>query len=602
MAYISKIDRRRERERKIAAKNRRELIAAQLTRRDLMKMGLLTSAGYLIPKKGLSARAESGGRYVVDDPQSPPVTPFVDDLPIPAIARPVDAPLNPAPTIPPNTAAGEARTRDHQRFNEFFPNDRVYYEFRVREAAHRFHQEYDPDTIYGFTDRPDTPATFPGPTYHAFYNRPILVRMRNELRPVNEPQPGGFGRPEITIHLHNGHTPSESDGFPGDFFGRLTANDPFKFYDQHYPNILAGWDTFPPTGDERETMNTLWYHDHRFDFTAQNVYKGLAGFYLLFDSKDSNNEQDLTPGAFRLPSGAFDIPLIFADKVFDEDTAKLVFDQFELDGILGDRFTVNGKIQPRLRVHPRKYRFRLLDGGPSRFYEFFLSNNQPFTLISNDGNLLPAPLQVSSVRLGVAERVDVIIDFTGKQGQTIYLENRLEQTDGRGPTGNILPQSQATRLLKFEVTLPQVEDPSQVPASFRALPPTGGEVATRIWRFDRTNGQWAINNELFNVNVVRATPRRGTAEKWVLQNNSGGWEHPIHIHFEEFQILTRNGVPIPDGNREKARKDVVRLGRNETVELFMRFREFEGRYPMHCHNTIHEDHAMMLRWDIIPPA
>jgi FtsP/CotA-like multicopper oxidase with cupredoxin domain len=84
-----------------------------------------------------------------------------------------------------------------------------------------------------------------------------------------------------------------------------------------------------------------------------------------------------------------------------------------------------------------------------------------------------------------------------------------------------------------------------------------------------------------------------------LQNNSGGWEHPVHIHFEEFQILTRNGnLPPPV---ERGRKDVARLGRNETIRLFMRFRDFVGRYPMHCHNTIHEDHAMMLRWGIVHP-
>ena len=88
------------------------------------------------------------------------------------------------------------------------------------------------------------------------------------------------------------------------------------------------------------------------------------------------------------------------------------------------------------------------------------------------------------------------------------------------------------------------------------------------------------------------------SEHWIFQNNSGGWAHPIHVHFEEFQILERNGMPIPPNSVEKARKDVVRLGPNETVKVFFRFRDFRGRFPMHCHNTIHEDHAMMLRFDI----
>jgi FtsP/CotA-like multicopper oxidase with cupredoxin domain len=100
------------------------------------------------------------------------------------------------------------------------------------------------------------------------------------------------------------------------------------------------------------------------------------------------------------------------------------------------------------------------------------------------------------------------------------------------------------------------------------------------------------------VNEVRAAIKQNTAEMWTLENKSGGWSHPIHIHFEEFRILSRNGVAPPPW--ERGRKDVVVVGPNETVKIFMRFRDFVGRHPMHCHNTVHEDHAMMLRWDIVP--
>jgi len=92
--------------------------------------------------------------------------------------------------------------------------------------------------------------------------------------------------------------------------------------------------------------------------------------------------------------------------------------------------------------------------------------------------------------------------------------------------------------------------------------------------------------------------RRNSAEQWLIQNNSGGWMHPIHIHFEEFRMLNRNGVPIGPGNTEFSRKDVLRLQHGELNLVFFRFRDFQGRYVVHCHNTLHEDHAMMLRWDI----
>jgi FtsP/CotA-like multicopper oxidase with cupredoxin domain len=303
----------------------------------------------------------------------------------------------------------------------------------------------------------------------------------------------------------------------------------------------------------------------------------------------------------RLPSGQYDVPLIFADKLFDS-TGQLYYDQFNNDGFIGDRFLVNGKIQPTFKVARRKYRFRMLDAGPSRFYEFFLSNGQNFTQISNDGNLLPAPVTTQSIRLAVAERKDVIIDFSGVPiGTSIYLENRLEQRDGQGPQDYLLSQTDATPVLRFDVDRdPPTPDTSRVPTSLRALPPVtlSEVVATRYWTFDQQNGQWVVNNRLFDVNRVDATVRKGTAEKWVIRNGSRRWHHPIHVHFEEYQILSRNGQAPPV--QERARKDVLELHPNEEVIIFIRFRDFTGRYVMHCHNTVHEDHAMMVRFDIVP--
>src|SRR5690606_199365 len=117
-----------------------------------------------------------------------------------------------------------------------------------------------------------------------------------------------------------------------------------------------------PKGDPREALGTLWFHDHRMDFTAPNVYRGLAGFYLLFDHIDSGNENDPSPTALRLPSGVgdFDIPLMVQDKKFDSG-GYIQFDQFNNDGILGNKHLVNGKIQPYFPVLRRKYRFRILN-------------------------------------------------------------------------------------------------------------------------------------------------------------------------------------------------------------------------------------------------
>ena len=225
---------------------------------------------------------------------------------------------------------------------------------------------------------------------------------------------------------------------------------------------------------------------------------------------------------------------------------------------------------------------------------------------ANDGNLLPAPLlNQFKVRLGVAERADIVVDFARfPLGTELYFVNRLLRPDNRGPTTVQVP---GTPVLKILVDRnPPAPDVSRVPSLLRPLRPLdAAEVAAapqRRWVFERTNGMWAVNGQFFDVFASRATVRKGSAEVWELVNPSGGWSHPVHIHFEEGRILSRTheGSSIPVPAHERGRKDVYVLGPNESVKVFLRFRDFMGKYPMHCHNLVHEDHAMMIRWDIVP--
>lgn len=664
--FGEKVSRRRFKEAQEAAKNRRELIAAGLTsRRDLMKMGLLTAGGMLVAKSGLSARAQvagpNGGSSQTKtnnppsggDNQSPgtnqncvpgnqmasPVTrAFVTALPIMPIAATVPlSSYNPQPTNAPNPNSGsdgsEVRAFAHQgptNFPNLFPNANAlskYYKFhQVQFTTKQFSPDLPSQTIWGFDDGTHGPHS-PGPTYQATYGVPQMTRNINALPNITQQNNTGFGMPSVTTHLHNAHNPSESDGNPCDFY----ING--RFCDQYYPNVLAGFSTgqFGTTGDVNESLSTLWYHDHRVDFTSQNTYKGLVGFYCLFNQFDTGNEET----GFRLPSfPEFDIPLTFADKVFDQNTAELVFDLFNLDGILGDKFLVNGVIQPFLNVSARRYRFRMLDTGPSRFYEFFLTGNiggkgnpttNPFFLIGTDGNLIPKPIQVQSVRIGPAERVDVVIDFTGMNGQTLYLENRLNQINGQGPVavdsqlnpqnspttecvgiqGNsnpaILPAGTGNLILQFNVGK-AVTDNSLPPSeqTFYNLPTTTDTPRIiRTFKFDRLNGQWSINGQFMDCNNPRFAVTTNSSEHWILTNLTGDWTHPVHIHLEEHQILSRNRA-APTVPTDQGRKDVTQLHPNERVELFFRFRDWQHKYPIHCHNVVHEDHAMMAIWNSVP--
>jgi FtsP/CotA-like multicopper oxidase with cupredoxin domain len=581
-----------------------------MRRRDALKLGLAAGGA------GLFARGAAAGQEQQDrraellkflcppdgfpdqlSRPSPAAEPFVAELFVPPVKRPV-AKLDPAPD-----------PRAHQRYEEFPP--KKFYEIRETEINWQYHPRppYDKGSwSWGFD------GTTPGPTYHARYGEPVLTRRFNTLPPVGQSKVT-WALPSTTSHLHNGHTASESDGNPQDWI------DSGEFWDHHYGNFPSGF-------DPREKLTTLWYHDHRLDFTAANVYAGLAGFYLLFDEQDSGDENDRNPAAWRLPSGKYDVPLLIHDVLFaaqPDGTAQVAFNPFVTDGWLGDMVTVNRRIRPHFKVERRKYRFRILNGGPSRFYQLFLSSGKPFLIVTGDGNFQPEPVRAESIYFSVAQRVDVIIDFSEyKVGDSVTLINRLEQTNGRGPTGRLLDPGDG--ILRFDVVPSTGPDPSRVPDFFRPLPPVdlGLVKFHRTWEFDYDGGVWTINGRVFDPNRIDAGIEQGSAEIWTFRNAGNDWAHPIHSHFTEFLILEINGKPYPQNVVQDAsetfkpafgtnepplkvfmggpRRDVATLLPGDEIKVYMKWNDFLGKHVMHCHNVVHEDHSMMIRWDIVEPG
>jgi len=599
-------------------------------RRTAIKVGLATVPTVAVASMVPWSLAEA--KAIV----SPPTTPFLEPMPItpvvpqrlltdPAFAHPpTEIPnraINPATGIP-----YEGRGEPHQ-FRSMNPPQYFFAQHFGAVPAVSIHPNLQPQiNFWGANlggadlsvDKPMTPMPTIVTRYQTGANTACVVRRFNDL-PTGVPS-GGFGKNQISIHLHNYHSAPESDGGPCDpTLGGLSEDPaaqgrfyfPGQYYDYYYNMKRAGF-TNPatPDGDVRETLGTLWYHDHREGHTAENVYKGIAGFHLVFNEYDTGDENT----GLRLPSyPEYDIPMIFTDLLIDPNTGQAAFDLFDTDGHLGDKYLVNGKVQPYFNVSKRRYRLRLLDMGPSRFYELFLTNPDepaqsiPFWRIGNDGNLMAAPVLVNSVKLAVAERGDVIVDFDkitapggAAPGATrLWLENRLIQTNGRGPD-NILdnPATPANVLVEFRIGA-VAPDASQDPATITSfapitLPPIETPIVTRNFAFNRSGGQWTVNGVPMSCDVVRFTVQRNTTERWIYSNSSGGWSHPIHNHFVEGRIVSRNGVPTPTNSVEYGRKDVVWLGENETVEYIVKVTDYRGVYPMHCHNVVHEDHAMML--------
>jgi FtsP/CotA-like multicopper oxidase with cupredoxin domain len=101
-----------------------------------------------------------------------------------------------------------------------------------------------------------------------------------------------------------------------------------------------------------------------------------------------------------------------------------------------------------------------------------------------------------------------------------------------------------------------------------------------------------------DCNQFRFAVQQNSSEQWLLTNLTGDWTHPVHIHLEEHQILSRNRV-APSVPTDTGRKDVTQLHPNERAMLFFKFRDWMGKYPIHCHNVVHEDHAMMALWHVV---
>jgi len=397
-----------------------------------------------------------------------------------------------------------------------------------------------------------------------------------------------------------------------------------------------------------------------------NIYSGIDRGHEDFNChyNDPDNVNLCFPSGTDLSWGNrdYDVQLLIADKAWGQApglTGQLWFNIFNLDGFLGDRMLVNWLYKPYFEVRARRYRFRILNGAVSRYLKLTLideaGNRVPFHMVANDGNIMehaiPFP-NAESVNLptqAIAERYDIIVDFDAfQEGDKLYLVNLLSHEDGAGPDetpvplanlldgtyqpdaidafGDRLGDPAVGKIMEFRVKGYTGNDKSMNPQDYEVgkkkmipLPGfSGAELAGAIHRtftFGKADGTdsipWTVSTDGgqgFGIDVRRlsAAPELGSVEIWHLENDGGGpWDHPIHIHYEEGQILKRDGLDPPVWE-EWARKDVYRIGNgpdtSRTIDVALRFGEFPGTYVEHCHNTQHEDHAMMIRWDIENPG
>src|SRR6266511_1894409 len=584
----------------------------------------------------------------------PPLTPFVDALPLPR-------------RILADQHGGELTVP-------------------IRAATHRFHRDLPESRVWAYDGR------VPGPTIEAERGRPVRVHWRNE---IDQPYPvantlaptetdgggvpvqclpglsGGTPDPKAAalsgytvVHLHGAVTAAPSDGWAENLFapGQHAVSD--------YPM------------DQRAAL--LWYHDHVMGVTQLTVYAGLAGLWIVRDQRE--RELDLPEGP------PFEVPLLLADRNFGlgadgQLTGALVHktDPGTMEAFAP--FTVvNGKVWPVLDVQPATYRLRVLNGSNSRTFRLVLLRDghpelERITQIGTDSGLLQAPVAVprGGLVLASAERADLLVDFSDLEpGSQLTLVNTATAPfDGAPfPAERALWAANLDGLLPYPDVMrfrvvpgPSMRRPVTQQLATDSAPPTERDLAGAVRRAvalveqelddapnmltmrelaevpDDDSGERLItvvdqgtDGQTRTVarfrtaachfeDTVTFFPVLGRWEVWQLINLTGD-THPIHIHLNPFHVLARRPimVTVPDGGitdtatsarvhlgrspddalehvldaNEQGLKDTVRVNPNEIVELAVRFEGFSGRYMYHCHILEHEDRDMMRPIVVMP--
>ena len=439
------------------------------------------------------------------------------------------------------------------------------------------------------------PGTYLGPIIHLQKGQKVRINLHN-----------GLTESSVT-HWHGLHVPAEMDGHP------MYAIDPGGTLVYEFEVL------------NRAGMNI--YHPHPHEATAKQVYQGLAGALFVHDEEEAKLE---------LPTGEYEIPIVIQDRLFDEQN-QLIYVRNKHDrmmGFYGDRILVNGQADVKIDVASRAYRLRILNGSNARIYKLAWDDGTPITVIGVDGGLLEQPEVKAYVMLAPGERLDVWADFSGRRvGSELILRSlafsgvlpRMSQGMGNMMQANSLPVASDYPIFTIRVTQ-SVSDSPKLPAKLSSFPryhtkdvanpekPVPIAISESPMAMLLNGRAYADNdfqeferiklNTLQLIEIFHAHGGMGMGHKGGGMGMMGGMmsmAHPIHLHGQQFQIISRsvNSEKASDyetvrhGFIESGLKDTVLVMPGESVRIIKPFQDFKGVFMYHCHNLEHEDMGMM---------
>jgi len=519
-----------------------------------------------------------------------------------------------------------------------------------------------------------------------------------DTRPTFDSTPGPYTGPvPIVTHVHGAvSVGDESDGYPEAWFLPDASDIPDGYADRGtWYDFFAGkakelFDATWGTGfsisqyPNANRASTLWYHDHAMGMTRLNVYAGPAGFYLVrggdagdeavMDSRSGSPA--VLPGpapkegdAFPADKPYYEIPIAIQDRAFNADGSLFYPSARDFfDGIVeplvpaekgfapiwnpeyfGNTIMVNGATWPFHTVEKRRYRFRFLNGSQSRFLilDFAAITGARVWQIGNEGGFLAEPVDVTAlgnrILMGLAERADVIVDFTEVPVGEYVLGNLGpdEPFGGGVPSTDFEPADPNTtgQILQFKVVEATGDDPT-TPPEFLTLPkleklPESSVVRQLALIEMMGEGRGADGEEIEGpseaiLGIVNAegkaepkefgsavteNPAPGATETWQMFNTTGD-AHPMHIHETVFEVmgrraletdeegevtepLTPTGPSLPPEPWETGFKDTVIAYPGQVTQVRATF-SGPGQFVWHCHIVEHEDNEMMRPFRVGP--
>lgn len=368
------------------------------------------------------------------------------------------------------------------------------------------------------------------------------------------------------VHWHGFTVPQEYDGHPSQ---RIAAGGSKRF-------------DFTIVQDE----GLYWFHPHLHEMTASQVYRGLAGLFVV---------REYDPWEIGLPAVEHELQLVLQDRAELGTPIYETSGRDMMHGKMGPHQLVNGIHKPYVNLSNRLHRFRILNGANSRPYNLELSDQREFYVIGSDSGLLAAPAPVKEVPLGPGERLDLLVDLRPyKPGESVVLRSKgIDQfrLDEQFDLMKIFIDREAGWSTELPIGLPAssaiVPNSTAVDRRFKlTAAPEGGKM------------NHYINDTLYKMDRVDFTVKANSTEVWEF-DNPNPLHHPMHVHVAHFSVIERNGGT----NRgilahERGLKDTVLLLEEEKVKVAIKFPSYKGLFLLHCHVLEHEDHGMMLNFEI----